>query len=70
MRVLLLSRGAAAVPDFLGPDVTEITYVEDASVPLGDAPFVSAERDQLEALGYALRRVRLRDLSPDRKSVV
>lgn len=60
MRMLLLSRFVGAVPEFLGtPDTdsraaTRIAYINDASQPLGSAPFVDRERLQLQELGYCL----------------
>lgn len=60
LKMLLLSRMIGAVPEFLGTlsassrMATKIAFIDDASQPLGDAPFVSRERDQLQDLGYSL----------------
>lgn len=60
MKLLLLSRFIGAVPEFLNTlkadsrAATRIAYVNDASKPLGDAPFVERERLQLQDLGYTL----------------
>lgn len=60
MKMLLLSRFVGAVPDFLGGvsagsrAAIRIAYIDDASRPLGEAPFVGRERAQLQDLGYSL----------------
>ena len=60
MNLLLLSRYIGAVPEFLDSlkadprAATRIAYINDASKPLGDAPFVERERLQLQDLGYTL----------------
>ena len=65
--MLLLSRFIGAVPEFLGTlstgsrAATRIAYVNDASHPLGDAPFVERERLQLQELGYSLVPVTIGD---------
>lgn len=65
--MLLLSRFLGAVPSFLGTPNTgsraavRIAYVDDASHPLGDAPFVERERLQLQDLGYSLIPVTIGD---------
>ena len=67
MKMLLLSRFVGAVPEFLGTvsagsrAAARIAYIDDASRPLGDAPFVDRERAQLENLGYALVPVTIGD---------
>lgn len=58
--MLLLSRFIGAIPGFLdtrGLDsraATRIAYIDDASKPLGNAPFIKRERLQLHELGYSL----------------
>ena len=58
MRMLLLSRGAGAVPEFLararGDDrrPLRLGYLADASAAFADAPFVKAERAVIDALGH------------------
>ena len=60
MKLLLLSRFIGAVPEFLktlkadSRAATRIAYINDASKPLGNAPFVERERLQLQDLGYTL----------------
>lgn len=60
MHALLLSRFVGAVPKFLDPLClesrisTRIAYIDDASKPLGNLPFVEEERLQLQQLGYSL----------------
>ncbi|MGO4102605.1 Type 1 glutamine amidotransferase-like domain-containing protein [Leifsonia sp. YAF41] len=67
MKMLLLSRFVGAVPKFLGAAsagsraALRIAYVDDASQPLGDAPFVGRERAQLQDLGYTLVPVTIGD---------
>lgn len=58
--MLLLSRFVGAIPGFLDTPsldsraATRIAYIDDASKPLGSAPFVERERLQLQELGYSL----------------
>lgn len=65
--MLLLSRFVGAVPEFLSTldtdsrAATRIAYINDASRPLGDAPFVERERLQLQELGYPLVPVTIGD---------
>lgn len=60
MKMLLLSRFVGAIPGFLDTPslesraATRIAYLDDASEPLGNAPFVERERLQLQNLGYSL----------------
>lgn len=60
MKMLLLSRFVGAIPGFLDTPsldsraATRIAYIDDASEPLGNAPFVGRERLQLQNLGYSL----------------
>ena len=60
MKMLLLSRFIGAIPRFLNTQSldsragTRIAYIDDASEPLGNAPFVESERLQLQELGYSL----------------
>lgn len=60
MRLLLLSLGDGAVPDFLSTNVKHPTekarvgYLNDASRMFADAWFVAAERDRVAALGCTL----------------
>ncbi|PXA64828.1 peptidase S51 dipeptidase E [Arthrobacter psychrochitiniphilus] len=67
MKMLLLSRFVGAVPEFLGGVGTgsradiRIAYIDDASQPLGDAPFVGRERTQLQDLGYSVVPVTIGD---------
>lgn len=65
MKMLLLSRFIGAIPRFLNTPsldaraATRIAYIDDASVPLGSAPFIERERLQLQELGYSLVPVRI-----------
>ncbi|GAA1353965.1 Type 1 glutamine amidotransferase-like domain-containing protein [Arthrobacter koreensis] len=65
MKMLLLSRFIGAIPRFLNTPsldaraATRIAYIDDASVPLGNVPFVERERLQLQELGYSLVPVKI-----------
>ena len=58
MHALLLSHGISAVPAFINAHIDQhaaparIGYLDDAARPFGDAPFVTAERARIAALGY------------------
>ncbi|RBP64260.1 dipeptidase E [Brevibacterium sanguinis] len=60
MRLLLLSLGVGAVPDFISAQVgrpaaeVRIGYLDDAAGPFSGEWFVAAEREQLAGLGYSL----------------
>jgi dipeptidase E len=70
MRMLLLSRGAGAVPDFLAqstigkPGPLRLGYLADASAAYSDAPFVRSERAVIDALGHAVRDLSARSMAP------
>lgn len=72
MRLLLLSLGVGAVPDFLsahGPfraGNPRIGYVRDAARPYEGEPFVEQERERLAGLGYDLDDLTVGGLSLDR----
>lgn len=68
MRVLLLSRGAGAVPTFLADGTNSagplrLGYLADASVAYADAPFVIAERAGIDALGHSVQELSARAMS-------
>lgn len=58
MPLLLLSLGVGAVPDFVdrhtdrGDGPVRVGYLDDAARPYGDAPFITAERERVAALGF------------------
>lgn len=60
MHLLLLSLGVGAVPEFVSAHVTRpagevvVGYLHDAARPYAGEEFVTAERQQLAELGYAL----------------
>ncbi|RLP75578.1 peptidase S51 dipeptidase E [Mycetocola tolaasinivorans] len=65
--LLLLSRGLGAVPAFLATVVPDrparIGYIPDAAHAFAGAPFVQAERDALDSLGFEVWEIPLRDHS-------
>lgn len=70
MLLLLLSNHLGAVPRFLDTPReedrarTRIAYVDDASIPFGDAGFVANQRRQLSALGYEVSDITVGQASP------
>lgn len=68
MKILLLSRSVGAVAPFLsssaGTGTPRLGYVRDAQAAFADAPFVTAERNALDALGYELVPIDARTTEP------
>lgn len=66
MRLLLLSRGAGAVPGFLlgigfsSARQLRLGYLADASASFADAPFVLEERARIDAFGYDVQDLNAR----------
>lgn len=67
MRLLLLSWGIGALPEFLDTAVDRsradlrLGYLNDAALPYGDAEFAAIDRTRLTALGYRPEVVTARD---------
>lgn len=70
MKMLLLSRGTAALTPFLADTVEaasgplRIGYIDDAQVAFAQAPFVQSERDSLASLGHEIIPVTVRETAP------
>lgn len=68
MKLLLLSRSTGALAPFLATHgratTRRIGYVDDAQVAFADAPFVRAERTAVEALGFEVVPITVREVDP------